>query len=239
MKRLTVVLCVAVAACSSSDDGSLFIEEVGSLTDTCEIEADPSQIRASGLFDPTVANSFLFTPVVVNSLTVSEQSSQGFFESDTVIADANAVRLLGFDVCYARSDDERLRRFGSFSEGFPLDCEADGLLGEFISSIGTISPGGQASLSVSVLSAAIRQELLGSLSGSVGAFVIARAVGKRTNGDPIQSDFFAYQVSFAPGYVVSQCPGPDREVDFEASCFPGSGFGVACKDVEDPEEATP
>ncbi|MEL6548501.1 MAG: hypothetical protein AAFQ82_28010, partial [Myxococcota bacterium] len=134
MKYLILLIGASalVASCSAGDDPSLQVTAVASTETDCSVSPETDLFRSSGTFDPRVGTAFSLTPVVTNRLTPTGTNNQQLLNDSQLFAESNNLALLGFDVCYIRGDDERVGNFGSFSSGFPVDCETDGLPGEFV-----------------------------------------------------------------------------------------------------------
>lgn len=233
---LGLAAALTAAGCSSSEDTSLAIVNVGLPNAECVIEAEPSVLRSSGQFDPQVGETFAFTPVVQNALIPSETTAQTFFTDGGVFVDANTISILGMDVCYLRGDDPRVSDFGSFADGNPIDCEADGLPGSFVAERRLVTPSSQVALFTRVLDSVFIEAAFGddwdennevfTDGQSRDIFVVARVVGQRSNGQAVTSDYFPYPVTILPGGVDALCgaAGPD----LVASCFASSFFNVVC-----------
>lgn len=147
-----IALVLAAAACDDSEQASLAIRFVVPPNARCQFDSDPDDFVSSGNYDPRDANSFTFTPNVENRLSSSLDSSQEFFDDPDVLAEANTIQMLGFDVCYVRGDDPRVTSFGSVEDGFPVDCEEDSLPGEFVGFTATVEPAGNVTTVTNVLS---------------------------------------------------------------------------------------
>lgn len=163
MKGRIAILLAAVAVgagCNESNDVFLSIRGAAVPNATCGLEPDPEAFRSIGTYDPRNGAAFLLTPNVENRLSPTEDNNQEFFEDDSLFPEGNSLALIGFDVCYVR--EEEIAAFGSVSDdGFPVECEANGLPGEFIGAARTISPGGNISTSLDVASLAVLQNLFG------------------------------------------------------------------------------
>ncbi|MEL7338176.1 MAG: hypothetical protein AAFN70_18425 [Planctomycetota bacterium] len=110
-----------------------------------------------------------------NRLSPTNDNNQEFFEDDSLFVEGNSLRLVGIDVCYIDSDDERVSDFGSVTnDGFPVDCEEDNLPGEFVGAATVIPPGANNSVFANVLS----RDALRSLYGTSFAPELIPSIGQ-------------------------------------------------------------
>lgn len=238
---LSVGLSVGLGVgCSANEDIGLAITGVAALEANCDLPGEnPDIFRSAGTFDPRVGTEFLYTPVVTNQLTPTSVDNQAVGANADFFPEANRINLLGFDVCYVRADDNALTDLGSNRNGFPLDCEADGLPGEFIGASGGIDPGGGSFITaVSVFGPAAQKALFGdafeptqlpsigeSMDGSTLSFAPVPAT--ETNRDPNWGNFPAadsvqvYILVRAVGLQASGGTVQSEYVTFRVDVFPG------------------
>ncbi len=241
LRTLSVGLAVTFAAsCSSNDDVGLSITGVAALEANCNLpEGDPDVFRSAGTFDPRAGVSFLLTPVVSNLLTPTGTDNQAVGDDDNFFPEANRVSLLGFDVCYARADNGELSNLGSNRSGFPLDCESDGLPGEFLGATASIDPGGGTFISsLAILGPPAQKALFGenfeptelpaigaSMDGQT--FFTAPVPATDTNRDPNWGDF--PQADSVQVYVLVRAVGrsgggrvvESEYIPFRVEVYPG------------------